>query len=73
LASAISLSVTWLFGLNTNNNAASSAIDDLISTYLDEISGLNQLGIVAGFQLHGNNSPMRLAGCVGSLSRTSLR
>ena len=32
-----------------------------------------QLGVVAGVQLCGSNSPMRLAGWVGSLSRTSLR
>jgi hypothetical protein len=32
-----------------------------------------QLGVVAGVQLCGSNSRMRLAGWVGSLSRMSLR
>ena len=32
-----------------------------------------QLGVVAGVQRCGSNSPMRLAGWVGSRSRTSLR
>ncbi|SRR6266508_2698214 len=34
---------------------------------------LYQLAAVAGIQLCGSNSPMRLAGWVGSRSRTSLR